>query len=143
MMACVAEASVSLDQSSFDITETALVTIGRVRLRGFGLSIDDYDTNLSSLHRLALVAKVLVLLKFKKGLDSYSIINTECVLVEAGSKDYLGQPVVTREAHQGLDRARKRAICACPTVFWVIHADWVRYLSISAQMPSSLPIRGG
>jgi EAL domain-containing protein (putative c-di-GMP-specific phosphodiesterase class I)/ActR/RegA family two-component response regulator len=61
IMARVAEAGVSPDQISFEITETALVmdmpaalaTISRLRLRGFGFSIDDYGTGFSSLQQLA------------------------------------------------------------------------------------------
>lgn len=61
IMARVAAAEVRPDQISFEITETALVmdmpaalaTISRLRLRGFGFSIDDYGTGFSSLQQLA------------------------------------------------------------------------------------------
>lgn len=40
----------------------------------------------------------------KLGFDGYSVINLDRVLVDASSEKYLGQPVVTPEAREGLDR---------------------------------------
>lgn len=63
IVAIQAQHGVSSDQFVFEITESAVVSnigntlamLARLRLKGFGLSIDDYGTGFSSMQQLAMI----------------------------------------------------------------------------------------